>query len=95
MQLGEVEELLKKWRGRQVILLNPEWAEGQSVPSNHSAFMKSFEVVYCFQPIAIQVSSVLSPTYLAMLCSQNREHKITISVQAWSKEVGKSRSHEQ
>ncbi|CAL8470970.1 g10512 [Coccomyxa elongata] len=53
-QLGEAEELLRKWRGRVVILLNPEWAEGQSVPSNHTAFVKSFEVVYCFQPIAIQ-----------------------------------------
>lgn len=53
-QLGEAEELLKRWRGRVVILLNPEWAEGQSVPSSHTAFMKSFEVVYCFQPIAIQ-----------------------------------------
>lgn len=55
MQLGDIEELLKKWRGRVVILLNPAWAEGRDVPSKHAAFVKSFEVVYCFQPVAIQV----------------------------------------
>lgn len=69
MQLGEAEELLRKWRGRVVILLNPEWAEGQSVPSNHTAFVKSFEVVYCFQPVAIQVSNVKVPMSRSSSCN--------------------------
>ena len=69
MQLGGAEELLRKWRGRVVILLNPGWSEGQSVPSSHTAFVKSFEVVYCFQPIAIQVSDVKSAHCLSPLFS--------------------------
>ena len=56
MQLGSTEELLRKWRGRSVVLLNPAWADGKNIPSKDAAFVKSFEVVYCFQPIAIQVS---------------------------------------
>lgn len=85
MQLGEAEELLRKWRGRVVILLNPEWAEGQSVPSSHTAFVKSFEVVYCFQPIAIQVSIVRVPTsqstFFAMLHSEKHVvHYVTFHV---------------
>lgn len=55
MQLDNTEELLRKWRGRSVVLLNPAWADGKNVPSKDATFVKSFEVVYCFQPIAIQV----------------------------------------
>ena len=55
MQLPEAEELVTRSRGRTVILLNPEWTDTKSVPNRHGSFVGSFETVYCFQPIAIQV----------------------------------------
>ncbi len=55
VQLPEAEELVGKAKGKSVVLLNAQWTDTKSVPSRHGSFVGSFETVYCFQPIAIQV----------------------------------------
>ena len=57
MQLPEAEELVGKAKGKTIVLLNAQWTDTKSVPSRHGSFVGSFETVYCFQPIAIQVCS--------------------------------------
>ena len=55
MQVEKVQVLLSQWRGRAVILLNADWS-AEDVDSQHKAFAKSFESVYSFMPLAIQVT---------------------------------------
>lgn len=57
MQVEKVQVLLSQWRGRAVILLNAEWS-AEDVDSQHKAFAKSFESVYSFLPLAIQVTDI-------------------------------------
>ena len=57
VQLPEAEQLVAKAKGKTVVLLNAQWTDTKSVPSRHGSFVGSFETVYCFQPIAIQVCS--------------------------------------
>lgn len=59
MQLPEAEGLVSKTRAKAVVLLNAQWTDTKSVPSRHGSFVGSFETVYCFQPIAIQVRALV------------------------------------
>ncbi|KAL0047175.1 hypothetical protein WJX82_008677 [Trebouxia sp. C0006] len=52
-QVEKVEVLLSQWRGRAAVLLNAEWTP-ENVDSQYKAFVKSFESVYSFLPLAIQ-----------------------------------------
>lgn len=56
VQIEKVEVLLSQWRGRAAVLLNAEWTS-ENVDSQYKAFVKSFESVYSFLPLAIQVSA--------------------------------------
>jgi len=56
VQVEKVEVLLSQWRGRAAVLLNAEWTP-ENVDSQYKAFVKSFESVYSFLPLAIQVSA--------------------------------------
>ena len=56
--MAELSSLLAKWRGKDVVLVNAGWTT-ESAPNSHAALARSFEVVYCFQPIAIQVLPAL------------------------------------
>jgi len=54
-EIGLVEELLANWTGGGVcVLLNPG-REPFSLPEQHRGFLESFETVYGFLPIAMQV----------------------------------------
>jgi len=59
VQVEKVEVLLSQWRGRAAVLLNAEWTP-ENVDSQYKAFVKSFESVYSFLPLAIQVSACTS-----------------------------------
>lgn len=59
-QVEDLEAVLKLWRGKAVVLVNPEWLDCKDVPSRHGAFVKSFDIAYCFQPVAIQVPLLAS-----------------------------------
>ncbi|KAL0038912.1 hypothetical protein WJX77_001626 [Trebouxia sp. C0004] len=52
-QVEKVEVLLSQWRGRAAVLLNAEWTP-ENVDSQYTVFVKSFESVYSFLPLAIQ-----------------------------------------
>lgn len=54
LQVEKVDVLLSQWRGRIAILLNAEWTV-ETVDSKYSAFVKSFDSIYSFLPLAIQV----------------------------------------
>lgn len=41
------------WRGEVVLLLNPEFSD--EFKEQRSSFLKAFDVVYCFLPLAIKV----------------------------------------
>ena len=58
-QLGDIEWLLSQWRGAVTILLNAEWSavggeEDAGVDPEYTAFVKSFNAVYCFMPLLIK-----------------------------------------
>lgn len=59
MQLPEAEGLVSRTRAKAVVLLNAQWTDTKSVPSRHGGFVGSFDTVYCFQPIAIRVRSLI------------------------------------
>ena len=50
-----MDVLLSQWRGRAIIVLNAEWTV-ETVDPQFTAFVKSFDSVYSFLPLAIQVS---------------------------------------
>ena len=54
LQVEKVDVLLSQWRGRAVILLNAEWTV-DTMDSKYRAFVRSFESIYSFLPLAIQV----------------------------------------
>ena len=54
-QVPDLAALLGRWRGKEAILVNAGWTDRAAVPGGSAAFVKSFETVYCFQPIALQV----------------------------------------
>ena len=49
-----MDALLFRCRGRPAVLLNAEWGAG-ALPERHAALAASFDVVYCFEPIAVRV----------------------------------------
>lgn len=53
-QLDQVATLLEGWRGTGALALNPTWATEQ-VADAHRQLADSFDMVYCFMPLAIQV----------------------------------------
>ena len=61
-QAGAVDALLFRCRGRPAVLLNAEWGAAGALPERHAALAASFDVVYCFEPIAVRVrSAALGP----------------------------------
>lgn len=60
INVAAVEQLLGRWRGSVCILLNAEWAplaaedDLGDIDSVHTAFVRSFKVVYCFMPLLIK-----------------------------------------
>ena len=61
-QAGAVDALLFRCRGRPAVLLNAEWGAAGALPARHAAMAASFDVVYCFEPIAVRVrSAALGP----------------------------------
>lgn len=54
VQLDQVDELLEGWRGTGAVALNPTWSTAQ-LPDVHQRLVGSFDMVYCFMPLAIQV----------------------------------------
>lgn len=58
LQVEKVDVLLSQWRGRAIILLNAEWTV-DTVDPQFTAFVRSFESVYSFLPLAIQVKLAL------------------------------------
>ena len=55
-QAGAVDALLFRW-GRPAVLLNAKWGAAGALPERHAALAASFDVVYCFEPIAVRVRS--------------------------------------
>ena len=55
LQVEKVDVLLSQWRGRAIILLNAEWTI-ENVDPQFKAFVRSFDSVYSFLPLAIQVN---------------------------------------
>ncbi len=54
-----MEQLLEEvWSGEFVLLLNPGW-NTSNVPQQYAALVDSFQVVYSFLPISIQVGLLL------------------------------------
>jgi hypothetical protein len=59
-QVAAVEQLMGRWLGSVCVLLNAEWAplaaeeDLGSIDSVHTAFVRSFQVVYCFMPLLIK-----------------------------------------
>lgn len=63
--LPDLESLLSTWYGSTAILLNAEWApytseDDSMTPPQHGAFVRSFETVYCFYPIAAKAFGVVT-----------------------------------
>lgn len=56
-QAGAMDALLFRCRGRPAVLLNAEWGAAGALPERHAALAASFDVVYCFEPIAVRVRS--------------------------------------
>lgn len=54
-QVADVQEMLFGWRGTFVVTLNAEWDADGISDTDLASFMKSFEHVYCFGPLDIQV----------------------------------------
>jgi hypothetical protein len=54
-QVALVEQLLEEvWQGEVAVLLNSRWSASE-VPADYKAVVESFEVVFSFLPVAIQV----------------------------------------
>lgn len=54
VQLADVQEMLFDWRGAVAVTLNASW-QPEHTEGDLSAFLRAFEYIYCFQPLAIQV----------------------------------------
>ena len=69
-QLSEIESFMSQWRGSVAILLNPEWAaeESDASTTNRTAFIQSFEPVYCFMPILIKAFVINQQEGAVFLC---------------------------
>ena len=52
--MADVQEMLFSWRGALAVTLNAEW-DAAETEGDLSAFLRAFEALYCFQPLAIQV----------------------------------------
>lgn len=65
-----MDVLLSQWRGRAIILLNAEWTV-ETVDPQFKAFVKSFDSVYSFLPLAIQVSHALPCTNPCTKCTEH------------------------
>lgn len=54
-QVADVQEMLFGWRGTFVATLNATWDAEDAADTDLASFVKSFEHVYCFGPLDIQV----------------------------------------
>jgi len=74
-QVAAVEKLLGRWRGAVCILLNAEWAplaaedDLGTIDSVHTAFVRSFQVVYCFMPLLIKAFVVSTQEGAVFKCA--------------------------
>ena len=59
-QLADVQEMMFDWRGSLAVTLNAGW-DAEQTEGDLSAFLRAFETIYCFQPLAIQVSPGCPP----------------------------------
>ena len=73
MQLPEAEGLVSRTRAKAVVLLNAQWTDTKSVPSRHGGFVGSFDTVYCFQPIAIQVRAHVLQYFWQKASAEHRD----------------------
>ncbi len=57
LQVALLEQLVEEaWTGPYLLVLNPTWSvTGATVPKDYQQLVESFEVVYSFLPISIQV----------------------------------------
>ena len=60
-QAGSVDVLLSRWRSRVVVLVNAEWSAAGALTERAAVLAASFEVVYCFEPIAVRVRAQAPP----------------------------------
>ena len=64
MQIEKVDVLLSQWKGRMALVLNAAWAP-DAVDDEYKKFAASFESVYSFLPVQVQVRALcLSICYL-------------------------------
>ena len=54
VQVADAQEMLFGWRGLLAVTLNAAW-DPEQVDSDLKSFVKAFEAIYVFQPLAIQV----------------------------------------
>ncbi len=54
-QVADLQEMLFGWRGGLVATLNAEWDADGLADADLASFVKSFEHIYCFGPLEIQV----------------------------------------
>lgn len=55
LQVALVEQLVDDvWSGPCAVLLNAEWSAA-AVPQQYQATAASFEMLYCFMPVAVKV----------------------------------------
>jgi hypothetical protein len=59
-QVSDVQEMLFGWRGTFVATLNATWDMEDTTDTDLASFVKSFEHVYCFGPLDIQVHHVVA-----------------------------------
>ena len=67
MQVEKVDVLLSQWKGRIAVVLNADWAP-DAVDDEYKKFAASFESVYSFLPVQVQVTTVC---HSACLLAQN------------------------
>jgi Domain of unknown function (DUF1995) len=57
LQVSDLQEMLFGWRGTFVVTLNATWDTEDTTDADLASFVKSFEHVYSFGPLDIQVRS--------------------------------------
>ena len=55
-QVADVQEMLYGWRGGLAVLLNAEW-DAEATDAELASFVRSFDTIYCFGPLEIQVGN--------------------------------------
>lgn len=79
--VADTEQLLSRWRGSVCILLNAEFAplaaedDLGDIDSIHTAFVRSFQVVYCFMPLLIKAFVVSTQEGAVFRCVGGNKKK--------------------